>query len=215
MTKGSDAVGKAMASVAQVGKAVAAYQAAREAKRERSDAEPKPKRADINLELPARAQHGGFINRPTEHAGIVGRVSQPPIDRLFVRKTISARMHSAAQRLRTDFEIGEMGAQDIDSDLPPGVRGGGGCASPSDRRIDALTAYKTACRAIGRHLAAVVVPVVCHENDVAACAAATRENAQEVMGVLKAGLKTLADHYRLLGADYVAQELDTTNSRAA
>lgn len=215
MTKGTEAATKAMASVSQVGKAVAEYQKTRDAKRVQPDAQERPKQAQISRELPERAGHGKFIDRPTDHAGIVGRVSQPPIDRLFIRKTISARMHSAAQMLRTDYEIGEMGAQDIDSDMPIGIRTAPGGVSPSDRRIDALSAYKAARRAMGRYLAPIVVAVACEEKDVAACSVAMKENPQEIMGVLKAGLKMLADHYRLMGVDHIERDVDTTNSRAA
>lgn len=215
MVRGTEAATVAMASVSQAGKAVAEYRKARDAKRAQPDAQERPKQAQISRELPERARHGKFIDRPTEIAGIVGRVSQPPIDRLFIRRTISARMHSAAQMLRTQYEIGEMGAQDIDSDMPIGIRTAPGGVTPNDRRIDALTAYKAARRAMGRYLGPIVVAVACEEKDVAACSVAMKENPQEVMGVLKAGLKMLADHYRLMGVDHVAQDGDAARAKEA
>lgn len=206
MGKGVEAATVAMASVSQAGKAVAEYRKAVDAKRGKPDAQDRPKPTKASQELPERARHGKFIDRPTEIAGIVGRVSQPPIDRLYIRQTISARMHTAAQILRTDYEIGEMGAQDVDSDMPIGIRCAPGGVTPNDRRIDALTAYRAAKSAMGRYLSPIVIAVACEEKDVAACARSMKENPQEVMGVLKAGLKMLADHYRLMGVDYVAAE---------
>jgi len=204
-----------MANASEAGKALADYQKAREAKSSKPEARERPKRSAIHRELPERAQHGKLIDRPTEHAGIVGRVSQPPIDRLYIRKSISARMHSAAQMLRTDFEIGIMGAQDIDSELPPGVRGSGLAVTPSERRIDSLTAYKRAMICMGAHVGAVVVAVCCYERDASVVAGQIRQHRHEVMGVLKAGLKTLADHYRLTGADDYTQDVDATCRRVA
>lgn len=174
----------------------------------------RPKRSEISRELPERGQHGRFIDRPTEHAGITGRVAQPPIDRIFARKSaagrylISARMHTAAQILRTDFEIGVLGARDVDGEMPPGIRSSGATATPSEAQIDALTNYKRAMRCLGPHVGAVVVAVCCYERDVSVAAGQMQQDRHEVMGVLKAGLKTLADHYRLTGSDDHTQDVD-------
>jgi hypothetical protein len=215
MTAFEQQEGNVMANVSQAGKAVADYQKARQARRGQPEAQERPKRSDACQELPERTQHGKLIDRPTEHAGIVGRVSQPPIDRLFIRKSVSARMHSAAQMLRTDFEIGIIGAMDVDGELPPGIRGSGLAVTPSERRIDAITAYKRAMRCMGAHVGAVVVAVCCYERDVSAVAKGQGRHRHRVMGVLEDGLKTLADHYRLTGVDDYAQDVDARARRVA
>lgn len=195
--------------------AVAGYQSFMAAKAPPKKSEDRPKRSEIHHELPERGQHGRFIDRPTEHAGITGRVAQPPIDRLYVRKSISARMHAAAQILRTDFEVGILGARDVDGEMPPGIRCTGLTVTPSEAQIDALTGYKAAMRAIGAHVGAIVVAVCCYERDVSDVAIQMRQDRKEVMGVLKAGLKTLADNYRLTGSDDHAQDVDAAARRVA
>ncbi|WP_437376437.1 DUF6456 domain-containing protein [Inquilinus limosus] len=155
-------------------------------------------------ETPERARHAaGIIDRPTGTAigAPVGRLVQSPIDRLAARGTISPRMHSAGQRLRSQFEIGVLGVQDRDGELPPGIRGTGMVLTPGEVQLEALRAYKAALRCLGPHVGAVVEAVCCHEQDVSAVAARQGRSREKVMGVLEDGLKTLADHYRLTGRD--------------
>jgi hypothetical protein len=155
-------------------------------------------------ETPERARHAaGIIDRPTGLAigAPVGRLVQTPIDRLAARGTISARMHSAGQRLRGQFEIGVLGVQDRDGELPPGIRATGMVLTPGERQLEALRAYRTAMRCLGAHVGAVVEAVCCHEQDILTISTRQGRSRDKVMGVLEDGLKTLADHYRLTGRD--------------
>lgn len=160
-------------------------------------------------ETPERAQHAaGIVDRPTGTAigAPTGRLVQAPIDRLAARGSISPRMHSAGQRLRSQFEIGVLGVQDRDGELPPGIRGTGAVLTPGEVQLEALRAYKSALRCLGGHVGAVVEAVCCHEQDVLVVSDRQGRSRDKVMGVLEDGLKTLADHYRLTGRDDPAPE---------
>ena len=160
-------------------------------------------------ETPERARHAaGIVDRPTGTAtgAPAGRLVQAPIDRLAARGTISPRMHSAGQRLRSQFEIGVLGVQDRDGGLPPGFRGTCMVLAPGEVQLEALRAYKSALRCLGAHVGAVVEAVCCHEQDVLVVSTRQGRSRDKVMGVLEDGLKTLADHYRLTGRDDPAPE---------
>jgi hypothetical protein len=176
-----------------------------------------PKTAAVLVETPERARHAAaIVDRPTGVAigSPVGRLVQSPIDRLAGRGSISRRMHTAGQMLRSDFEIGVLGAKDIDGEMPPGIRSSV-TVTPSEAQIDAMTNYKRAVRCLGVHVGAVVVATCCYERDVSIVAGQMGQDRHEVMGVLKACLKTLADHYRLTGADDHAQNVDVAARRVA
>jgi hypothetical protein len=158
----------------------------------------------VMTETPERRRHAAEVVEralDTRIGSPKGRLIQSPLDRLAARETVSPRMHSAGMRLRADFDLGLVGAKDVDSEVVAGIRLGFGPAAVSDAQLDALTNYKHAVRALGVHVGAVVVAVCCYELDVVRIAAQQGNNRSEVMGVLKAGLKTLADHYRLTGKD--------------
>lgn len=176
------------------------------------------KKQDVSvLETPERSQHAAaVVDRPTGVAigSQVGRLVQSPIDRLAGRNSISRRMHTAGCMLRSDFEIGVLGARDMDGDLPPGIRSTV-AVTPSEAQLDALTNYKRAAACLGPHVGCVVVAACCYERDVSIIATQMRQDRQEVMGVLKAGLKTLADHYRLTGQDDRMHDVDASRRRVA
>jgi hypothetical protein len=155
-------------------------------------------------ETPERGRHAaGIVDRPigTAIGAPIGRLVQAPIDRLVARGSISPRMHSAGLRLRGQFEIGVLGAKNRDGELPPGIRGTGAVLAPSEVQLGALRAYKSALRCLGIHVGAVVEAVCCHEQDITVVADRQGRHRHRVMGVLKDGLKTLANHYRLTGRD--------------
>lgn len=176
-----------------------------------------PKTLAVVTETPERARHAAaVIDRPTGVAigSPVGRLVQAPIDRLAARGSISRRMHTAGQMIRSDFDIGVMGARDVDGELPPGIR----CTvavTPSEAQIDALTNYKAAMRCLGPYVAAIVVAVCCYERDVLTVAVQQSRHRHKVMGVLEDGLKTLADHYRLTGQDDMRQDIDARGRHVA
>lgn len=175
---------------------------------------PKRKKTVVSFtETPERRRHAYIEDHPTDQAGVTGRRVSPPIERLLARGSISGRMFSAGQALQKDYEIGVCGGREGREETVPGIRSTGMTITPSEIQIDALTAYKRALRCLGEHLAHIVVAVCCYERDVSIAAGQIGQDRQEVMGVLKAGLKTLADHYRLAGADHYAQPTVDMSSR--
>lgn len=158
----------------------------------------------VMAETPERRAHAAaVVDRLLDHriGSPKGRLIQTPIDRLAARETITPRMHTAGVRLRSDFDLGVVGARDTDSENMAGIRLGFGPGMVSDVQLDAYSRYKRAVASLGVHMGAVVVAVCCYEMDVTRVAEQQGDNRSEVMGVLKTGLKTLADHYGLLGRD--------------
>ena len=158
----------------------------------------------VMVETPQRRAHAAaIVDRllDTKIGSPKGRLIQTPLDRLASRETITPRMHTAGVRLRADFDLGVMGARDTDSENVAGIKMAFGPGMVSDAQLDAYTRYKRAVTDMGVYMGAVVVAVCCYEIDVTRVADQQGQNRSEVMGVLKTGLKTLADHYRLLGRD--------------
>lgn len=158
----------------------------------------------VVTETPERRAHAAaIVDRllDTKIGTPRGRLIQTPLDRLAARERITPRMHSAGVRLRSDFDLGVVGARDTDSENVAGIRLGFGPGMVSDAQLDAYTRYKRAVAVLGVYMGAVVVAVSCYEIDVTRVAEQQGDNRSEVMGVLKTGLKTLADHYGLVGRD--------------
>lgn len=149
-----------------------------------------------------RAQHGKVVEAPaigTEaepaHAGMRMRRVQAPVERYAARDLLTKRQVDAAMDLRADWEFGICGVRD--GDRYSGTRSGLGL---TDGQIDAATAYRHAVQSIGKSASAIVLPVVIGdaaggEITVETLAARRSEDRKQVMGMLKLGLDSLADHY--------------------
>lgn len=155
------------------------------------------------LPTPERKHHGSVIETTvaatdTEAAKAGARVrrTQSPIERYAKRNLLTNRQASAAEDLRSDWEFGIAGARDSSMS-----GNGGGPAGLADGQLAAATAYQEATQAIGKHLSAVVLPIVIGYGDGAEITAGMLAkqrgdpNDQRVMGILGVGLKILADHY--------------------
>jgi len=156
------------------------------------------------LETSERAQHAAaIIDRSigTAIGAPRGRLIQNPLDRLFVRNTITQRMYSAGAKLKEDFEIGLLGARDTEGNFHLGIKGQSNHAWVPDVRLDAITRFKGAMKALGAPLGTVLVAFCCYDRDVVKIAAQQGRNRDKVMGIVEIGLETLADHYGMLGND--------------
>lgn len=149
-----------------------------------------------------RERHGHLVAAAaiaTEKEGALPGVkmhrTQSPIERYAIRGSLSLRQSEAATDLRDDWEFGIIGAFDSTR------RGaGGGPAGITDAQLDAATAYRQAVQAMGKSISAIVLPVVIGdaaggEITVDTLARRRREDRKHIMGALKIGLDTLADHY--------------------
>jgi len=149
-----------------------------------------------------REYHGDLVeqfapdteNEPAR-AGIRVRRVQPPIERYLARDLITSEQYEAATRLRRDYEFGICGVNDS------GRSGaGGGVPGYSVAQIDATAAYQHAVQALGKVISPIVLPVVLGydhggEITVEALSKYMGRSRKEMMGVFKAGLDMLAEHY--------------------
>lgn len=156
---------------------------------------------------PERYRHGkivGAASIATEDSEAIpgARVHrvQTPIERYARRGSITERQALAADDLRSDWEFGIIG---IRSGAQVGK--GGGPAEMSAAQLDAATAYRHAVRALGHRLSEIVLPIVIGNaagGEITAETLAARfagYDRKQVMGALKIGLETLADHYASCG----------------
>lgn len=172
-------------------------------RRKTAERKRKPRAVPV-LETPERAQHAAAIidrNISTAIGYPRGRMVQAPLDRFAARQSITGRMYSAGLQLKADFEIGLLGGRESSGEFVLGIQGGPDKPWIPDLQIDAMGRFREAMKALGAYVGAIVVAVCCYERDVAQIAKEQARNRDKVMGVLEDGLKTLADHYRLIGKD--------------
>jgi hypothetical protein len=109
---------------------------------------------------------------------------------------ITPRQAEAAERLRTDYELGVAGARQAAS-------GSGGSTGwyYAEAQLAALRRYQAAIAALGPldlHVKIIVLGEPgSGDISISELARSLRRNRQEVAGILKLGLDTLADHYGL------------------
>jgi hypothetical protein len=115
------------------------------------------------------------------------------VERMLRSGAIEPRQAHAAERLRDDWELGVVGAREPAS-------GSGGAAGwyYAETRLAALRRYQNALAILGP-LTPCVVWIVLSEFSLSALARILNRNRQEIAGILKLGLDTLADHYGLDG----------------
>jgi hypothetical protein len=113
------------------------------------------------------------------------------VERMVRAGAVEPRQAQAADRLRDDWELGVVGAREPAS----GSVGSAGWYY-AEARLAALRRYQNALAALGP-LTPCVAWVVLGEFSLSALARILDRNRQEVAGVLKLGLDTLADHYGL------------------
>jgi hypothetical protein len=146
---------------------------------------------------PERMRHGDLTAVPIyNHAGSAvgeGRRVMSPIERLA--KQISGPMLVAADRLRRDYECAVWRVHDRDRPVEPIVQRTRRTSEPTDLMIDAGRRIAAARAAMGEYAAEVVIAVVCDEINPTRLAQTRRQNRQEVVGVLKAGLDIVARCY--------------------
>lgn len=150
-----------------------------------------------------RARHGKIVKaasisteKEAAQPGVRMHRTQPPIERYAKRGQITERQAMAAGDLRSDYEFGMVG-------IRSGAEGGRGgrLTSICDAQLDAATAYKQAVQAMGKHVSAVVQPIVIGDaagGEITAGEVAGRfeTTTERIMGILSVGLDMLADHYK-------------------
>jgi hypothetical protein len=145
---------------------------------------PERQRRCAFVVTPAVATEAG----PAQAGSRVYRASSS-VERLLRRAAIDPRQAQAAERLRDDWELGVVGAREPAS----GSVGSTGWYY-AEARLAALRSFQMARKKLGP-MQTYVLPVVIDELSLTELARWTRCNRQEVAGILKLGLDTLADHY--------------------
>jgi uncharacterized protein (DUF58 family) len=152
---------------------------------------------------PERAQHvhaePHAVVIETAEAGSAGQVFatrrriRPPIECITLSKDEheAAAMLAAAYRLRDDYDLGVHRVRE-DAGEGPRIRSNRPPITLPDAVLDALARYRAAMTLMGR-CGYVVTRVVCDEIGLDDLARMLGRNRQELTGVLKAGLGTLAD----------------------
>lgn len=155
----------------------------------------------------ARMRGAEIVTFETARAGERIRRVQSPLDRLHARKSIDAVMWAAGGLLLRDYEFGILGAREVENwgvRVDRGPRTGG---YPMEV-IAAVTRYRIALGTLGRWLAPVVFAICVDGRDLAEVAETSKQNPRELMGILKVGLLTLADHYSAAVIDTMKERRD-------
>jgi hypothetical protein len=159
--------------------------------------------ADLNAPTPERKRRSAFVvgpavateEGPAQAGSRVYRASST-IEQMLRRGTIEPRQAQAAERLRDDWELGVAGAREPAT----GSVGATGWYY-AEARLAALRRYQDAIAKLGP-MADYVLPIVLGTTgfgdvSLSLLARLANRNRQEIAGVLKLGLDTLADHYGL------------------
>jgi hypothetical protein len=116
------------------------------------------------------------------------------LERLSRNGTLEVRQTQAGERFRADYELGVVGTRESRS----GSHATTGWGYP-DARLDALRRYRNArCSLLGPIQFIVFACIVC-DHSISDVAKLRKQNRQEVAGILKIGLTSLADHYGIDG----------------
>jgi hypothetical protein len=145
---------------------------------------PERRRRSAFVVGPAVATEAG----PAQAGSRVYRASST-IERMLRTGAIEPRQAQAADRLRNDFELGVIGAREPAT----GSVGSTGWYY-AEARLAALRSFQMARKKLGP-MQGYVIAIVIDELSLTNLARWIRCNRQEVAGVLKLGLDTLADHY--------------------
>lgn len=152
---------------------------------------------DLNEPTPERLRRSAFVTAPA-----IGTEMEPAkagrrmyraltaVERLLRDAVIEPRMADAGERLRIDWEVGVIGARD--------GTGSGGSAGwyYAEVRLRALGNYRRAIATLGP-LQRCVQAIALHDMTISELSRLQCQNRQEVAGIVKLGLTTLADHYEI------------------
>ena len=145
-------------------------------------------------------QNGADIEAvETIQAGLKASRRRRPLDVLLARKGLTGRQWAAGDRLSTDYCLGVEGGRESE-EIVPGGGGAGGVVGYADERIDAITRFRQAMKAVDWRLAIWLLAVVCEDRTIADAATRFQENQTAAMALLAHGLDVLGDHYDLPGA---------------
>ena len=149
----------------------------------------------------------GATALPPAHGARRGRsvtvnLAESPLGWLFGHGHLSERQFAAGERLRVDFERGNLDPRVTMSwDGAPVARGGGASQAidPTGAQIDARRRFETAVAAAGAGLGDILWRIVCAGEGMRDAERALGWPARAGKLVLTFALDRVADHYRMPG----------------
>jgi len=130
-------------------------------------------------------------------------LAESPLGWLFARGHIARRQFDAGEKLRGDWERGQLSASvTMAWDAAPVARGRGGRAPGADlnsHQIDARRRFEAAIAAAGPGLADILWRIVCSGEGMREAESALGWPARAGKVVLTIALDRVADYYRILG----------------
>jgi len=143
----------------------------------------------------------GTASRPAKSVTI--NVAESPLGWLYSRRFVSRRQFDAGERLRSDWERGQLSSRvTMAWDAAPMARGRGG-QSPgidlSGSQIDAKRRFEAAIDAAGPGLADILWRIVCAGEGMREAETALGWPARAGKLVLTIALDRVADFYRIAG----------------
>lgn len=128
-------------------------------------------------------------------------LTESPLGWLFARGHVSQRQYDAGERLRCDWERGQLGARvTMAWDAAPVSRSRGGSAEPLDlsgSQIDARRRFEAAVAEAGPGLADILWRIVCAGEGMRQAETALGWPARAGKLVLGIALDRVADYYRI------------------
>jgi hypothetical protein len=128
-------------------------------------------------------------------------LTESPLGWLFSRGLVTQRQYDAGERLRADWERGELAPRvTMTWDAAPVVRGRGGSSSEPDltgAQIDARSRFSHAIASAGPGLADILWRIVCAGEGMRDAEIALGWPARAGKLVLTLALDRIADHYRI------------------
>jgi len=141
----------------------------------------------------------GGRKRPARSVTV--NLAESPLGWLFARGHVSQRQYDAGERLRTDWERGQLGQRVTMSwDSAPVARTRGGTAErldPSGSQLDAKHRFEAAVAEAGPGLSDILWRVVCAGEGMRDAESALGWPARAGKLVLRFALDRVADYYRI------------------
>ena len=161
-----------------------------------------------NRLLVERAIDDGHVTCKTASAGsrrvarsVTVNLAESPLGWLFARGHLSQRQYDAGERLRADWERGQLSPHvTMAWDAAPVARGRGGAGSGPDltsAQIDARRRFDQALESVGPGLADILWRIVCAGEGMRDAESALGWPARAGKLVLTLALERVADFYRI------------------
>lgn len=141
------------------------------------------------------------LNKGRPARSVTVNLAESPLGWLFARGHVSQRQFDAGERLRADWERGQMGQRVTMSwDSAPVARSRGGSAERVDlsgSQLDAKQRFETAVEQAGPGLSDILWRVVCAGEGMREAESALGWPARAGKLVLRFALDRVADYYRI------------------